>query len=641
MSKINALQRNTLTFFRNFAKEEKTIRDEIAQLLPAYNDLLNMHAKSFSEFALQATAEKQGLNYEDPLFDYRTVRPSCPKCNSDTVIRKSDTRYQCKQCGLSFAANWNSISSGANVSSLIWMKVLRCMMDYYNVSRTCSVCGISKSTYYNIRNRIFYAMEVSLRNVKLYGKIQCDNTFIDTNYRGMNLSEEEYPDDSPFNTINFKPRDAHRRGHSNSPAERAWNSVCIFAAIDEVGHVITRFVGIGSATTKLLSQALDGRILLEVPMYRDDSSPKQLSLLISDGESSIARFAKQLGIAHEAHVYRRNNKQLRLAEGANDIQRVNALHKRLKLFLLKTNYSSTKYLPGFLTFFEWLENTGATDEAIKELFMIASAPGLGPPSTFYKERFVVPNYLVQWCAEDNPLRKISYNKLLGFYLYTQRLSEIEKGRKQFAMSMDEIAFRTGYSKETIWRNYKNMSSAGMAPLIEKFFHAEDAVALMPPRQNELPDSASQLMCAMFDEYRENLLLPKPQRLTWQKFTEAMNKKYGTSYNSRKLRYSFSNIVRLGLRAALPHRASYIESGLLPPAWEECSKAESAFMELKARYRRLGQKPPDTKALMAEVAKQLNLSLSQVRSDIKYCQDIRRQIEKLQAAGNLPANSMRV
>ncbi len=633
MSNPHGLKRTTLAFFERFAKEDAATRREIASMLPTYNELLNMRARSFSEFALQIAVEQQGLNYCDPLFDYATVRPPCPKCHSTKTIRKSTERYQCPSCG-TFTAHWNSISSGAKTSSLTWMKVLRCMLDFYNIKRTCDACNISYMTYYNIRNRLFYAMEIALRKIKLYGKVQCDNTFIYANYRGINLSEDEYPDDSPMDIINFKPRSAHRRGHANSHGDSGWNSVCIFTAIDEFGHVLTSFVGIGAATSSLLVQAVKDRILPMVPedvtvseladTKEEPSKSGEPSLLISDREASIARFAKRYGISHESHVFRRDGKQVSLAEDAHDIQRVNALHQRLKLFLLKTNYVSTKYLPGFLTFFEWLENTRATEEAIKALFRIASIPGLGPPANFYKERFIVPNYLAQWCAEDNPLRKFPYNKLLGYYLYRQRLLDIQSGKNTRIMPMDEIVFLTGYREGTIRRNYKNMTSAGMAPLIAKYFQPPEELpkTRAPKRKQHKPIPQEDL--AMFDEYQVNLTLPISSRLSMENFTVAMNEKYGTSFTANQLRYRFLKVVKQGVRNPLSTYANRIKSGEMPVDWEIRSKTEQTYRDLKEQYRKQGQKPPRDDKLVIMVAQQLSLSEKEVHNHLEYCHRTRKR-----------------
>lgn len=157
MAGAPSLQQEVLNILELFSKESPEIRDEVASLLPSYNELLNMHALSFSEFALVPIAEGQGLDPADPLFDYNAVVPPCPKCKSSHVNRKSKFFYYCTVCSLYFTPNWNSISSGCKVSAMTYLKVLRCMLDRYSGNRICKVCGIAPSTFFNIRNRLFYA----------------------------------------------------------------------------------------------------------------------------------------------------------------------------------------------------------------------------------------------------------------------------------------------------------------------------------------------------------------------------------------------------------------------------------------------------------------------------------------------------
>ncbi len=651
MARSRLIEQKTNSFLMRFAKEDAAVRNDIANILPAYNDLLNMHAMSFSEFALQIAAEEQGLNYKDPLFDYKTVRPLCPRCKENKVIRKTTNRYHCNNCGLNFSANWNSISSDANTSSLIWVKVLRCMLDYYSVSKTCSVCDISFTTYYNIRNRIFYAMDLALRDMKLYGIIQCDNTSVYINYRGMDLSDGEFPEESPLDIMDFKPRPARRRGSSNSNADKSINSVCIFAATDSFGHVLTRFVGIGPATATLLTQAVKSRFLLTVPedaaptanaqKQKSFPAPGTASLLVSDCEKAIAGFAKHYNIQHEQHVYRDNGIQLQLSEDAHDIQQANSLHSRLKAFLVKTNFVSTKYLPGFLTFFEWLENTQATDKAICELFRIISAPGKAPPTEFYRERFAVPNYLIQWSREDNPLRRFPDNKLLACYLYKQRKTAIEQGREKTAISLDEIAYRTGYAKDTVRRIYKNLHSAGLDVLVDKHFQARQAHSTavstetpeptsdnvqekLMPKLPILPPSVTREVLVMFDEFVADLLLPERQYLTFPIFTEAMNQKYGTAYTGRHLRHSFYLIEELGLRPKRPKRSSV--PGRILPSWKKIVQTYNMYSALKQEYRIAGKPMPSKDEMVNQIAQQLGIPPTTVFNQLSDYPKIKRKMD---------------
>ncbi len=458
-----------------FSEENAEVRDSVARILPSYNTLLSLHAITFEEFSLLPLARKQGLNYKDPLFSFRTVMPPCPKCGEEKkVYRLSENSYRCRNCNGKYAANQNSISSGAKVSSLTWMRVLHCMLEFYSVKRTCAHCDISRMTYYNIRNRLFYAMQIMLQDVKLYGVIQCDNAFVPSNFKGSSLEDDDFPEDSPFYKVSFLPRSAKKRGGSRSHKENVTNALCLFSAIDDFGHSIVRYAGLGNATaTKLYRHIPASQYLLDIPdkdpfdfTYR---SPKHKavdgtkSLLVADKERAIEKYAAFLGIPCETHVYRRNNKQLTLGKGDHDIQRVNALHKRLKEFFRKANFVSSKYLPGFIVLFEFIENTGATTEAIGRLFEILSTPELGQPADFYKNLYTVPNYIIEWKNDNSLVKNIPYNQALAAYLYHKK-----RINPNITTTMSDIMEQTGYqTTAAIRRAYKNFVASGVMDTISK------------------------------------------------------------------------------------------------------------------------------------------------------------------------------
>lgn len=614
-----------------FSQESKEIRDELVSRLPSYNELLGMHALSFEEFALLPIAKKKGLAVDDLLFSYRTVQPPCPKCGCDQGVRRVDENtYVCPKCKFKFAANWQSISSGTKVDSTVWLKLLRCMLDFYSIDRTCESCGISRNTYYQIRSKLFYAMTILLGNIKLYGHIQVDHTFVPANYKGFNLDDPEYPDNSPFEAASFIPRAAKKRG-GTTKADSATNQICILAAVDDHSHVITRFVGVGASTSALVQRAFgQDRILLTVPTkdpysgslkkkVSPETSPGDQSLLISDGEKSIARFAKLYGISHECHVYRKNGVQRRLPVNAHDIQRVNNLHSRLKEFLQKIHFVSSKYLPGYLVLFEFIENTGATPEALCELFCILARPGLGKPPIFYDELFSMPNYLAQWASEDNPLRHFKYNQLLAFYLYDLRKEALAAG-DEFVFSAQEIAERCEMSMSSVRRNYNNLKSAGYSELIKDYFRAQETARpekapRCPDRRPTLPITPTLLY--MYDEWGKNRCLIRNERLTLIAFVEKMNKKCGTEYTVGQLSNYFKRIPDLGLRPPLPPiPLGETPEGRLPHKLKNI-EMHKEYKALVADYRRRGLKVPLRDDLAGELAEKHGLTRDRVISMITH------------------------
>lgn len=415
-------KRNVLLLF---AHQSPEVRESIIRDLPAYNAMLSLDTDSFGELALKVIAKQRGVPYSKS----SPPVPNCPYCGKvETVTKKTGYMYRCKTCKHSFEANFNSISSGYT-DALTWMKVLQCMLDLVSVSETCERCGIHKNSYYTIRNHLFYGLQLLLNDVKLSGEVQVDNTFVRVSYKGMDLHASDVPEDSVFYQEMFKPRPGRKRGGSYLMAERNANSVCIFTGIDDKSRVIARYCGVGMSnyskmkeyvpTDKFLLAVPEKETLadlLKTPTTEPKTVPGDATIVVADKELSLEKYARYLGVEFESHVFRKNGVQLRV-DGRN-IQRVNALHKRLKSFLRDCNYVSTKYLPGMLLLFEMRENFGTNPDpkVIQALFEILATPNLGKPASFYDEMYSVPNYLLEWFQDETVLKgKLPYNKLLERY----------------------------------------------------------------------------------------------------------------------------------------------------------------------------------------------------------------------------------
>lgn len=513
-----------------FSKENPEIRKALAWALPSYNLLLEVHAKSFEEFALLPIARQQGLDYTDPLFSFRTVMPPCPRCSGTKVNRVKENTYRCRDCNIKFTATHNSIISGSNTNSLTWMQVLHCMLSFFSIKRTCEICGIAAQTYYYIRNRLFYAMQFMLQNVKLYGVVQCDNTFIHTNFKGASLEDDDYPEDSPVNKVTFIPRVARKRGGGYSHKENVTNAVCLYTAIDNYGHSLVRYVGLGNATATKLYRAVPNSKYLDIIPEKDPfeftfrsavaNEKMNKTILISDKEKAIYKYASYLGIECQQRAYRKNSVQLQISSNEYNIQKVNALHRRLKEFFRKTNYISSKYLPGILVLFEFIENTGATTEAIGRLFEILATPNLGQAPDFYNNLFVAPNYFVEWQRDGSLLKNIPYNQMLAAYLYHKK--KIDPSAE---ISLDYIMEQTGYRTEnTIRRIYKNIIASD---IMDNIYSAMEDKTMKTSRRLvpvELYISGSlKRFLELYDALFRHLSLPLDEQMPYPEARNCMMK----------------------------------------------------------------------------------------------------------------------
>lgn len=580
------------------SKEHPNVRKEIANTFPSYNSLLNLHAISFEEFALLPLARQKGVNYKDVLFDFHSIIPLCPICHKDTdVKRRGENVYWCKVCNTKFKPNHDSMSSGFKQNAIVWRKILHCMLEFYSLKRTCEYCDITATTFYNIRNRIFYAMKLMMDEVKLYGNIQCDNTMVHLSFKGSKLQTEEYPKYSPFVNKEVSPRKARKRGGPHKMSERAENQVCVFAAIDNYGHVMIRMVGVGvSSSQKLLNIIDPHKFLFAVPetdpfylTYKQDAQAHEEagspSLLIADGEGAIRKYAEKTGINFESHVYRKNGKQLRLGKNAHDIQKVNSLHSRFQNYLQKLNFVSSKYLPGFLTMFEFIENTGASEEAIGRLFEILAQPGLDENPEFFKKLFATPKYTPielkkkEEIKKDKKVQKIetvcglTRNQVVGVCLYDSFVKQ-----NVDTLSLPYISKITGYPKDEIKHLYEKLKESGELDTLYKQSEGSFRTHIIDLKTIRY---ISTDILTYFDDYAAMRRRPFSEQLNFEQFVLYENQKYNKAYKKKSVWYYFSLIVAFGLREALPPKPK--KASVTEVKFESQEKYLYFYNETQKRY----------------------------------------------------------
>lgn len=610
-------------FMDRFSDEAPMVRSSLVDDLPAHNVLLSIHAESFGEIILRHLAEQQGIPYDPE----KPPSPECPHCNrSDCVGRKEEYMFRCRRCDKTFSVNHDSIAAGTKCDALTWMKVLQCLLNNVSMTKTCEYCDIYENTYYNIRSRLFYAMSILLQKVRLYGNIEVDNTFVRVSYKGVNLRESEFPEDSIFFDSSFKPRSARQRGGAIPVGMKNANHICIFTGIDDRGHVLARFIGVGNASYLSLKHYISPEFFLaQVPKndpfawrkrQRKEKKNKetvtkagQNSVMIADKEGSIRRFAQSLDVEFESHVYRKDGVHRKLAKGSHNIQRVNALHRRLKEFLQNHGYISSKYLPGYLTLFEFIENTGASQEAIAELFRIIACPGFGKPPSFFKELFMVPNYLVEWLHSEHPLKKLPYNKLLAFYLYDiMKHPELYPDER---VTMAQIEEETEYTAPTVRKLYRELNDAGYRDLIVKHFSPTQKKESKGSKEKKgpfAPGTLNPTILAIYDAYFEVRKLPRWQQPTLEEFIEQKNKEYGTHYKRTNLLAKFKYIQSKGIREPFQQIKT---DGPSDFAFELLR----AYEEMKSNYREKGEEPPDNTQMFLVLSERYNRSVSIIQHHV--------------------------
>lgn len=149
-------------------------------------------------------------NLQDFLTKNRiTEECKCVYCSGKHIVKNGTRKdgvqtYICRDCGKSFSASSNSITSRTRKKISIWAKYLKCMIDKKTLNESADECGISLRTAFVWRHKILDAIKEVAEKTYLEGVVEADETFFNVSYKGNH---------SKSNTFTM-PRKAHKRGGS-------------------------------------------------------------------------------------------------------------------------------------------------------------------------------------------------------------------------------------------------------------------------------------------------------------------------------------------------------------------------------------------------------------------------------------------
>lgn len=302
------------------------------QNIDSYFDCLEIGIQSFDDFYNTLSGEK-------------IQEVCCPNDNEHHIQKNGKSvdgkqRYRCKTCGKTFFAIQDNLISNVNQDVSVWIKFIRGMLNQNTLEEISDICNISKSTACNWRLRVFQALELLSQETKLSGVIVADDTRFDYNFKG-NHGES-------FISI----RGERKRGNSNTKQNFQKNQICVMCAIDEYGNSFSRVAGFGTPNSARVVNAFKNKIEIT-----------DNNILVADGANYYKKTYETYNFA-ELNLKKTLKKGSRCVPDTSDqyhIQKINAYHSKLKRFMRKYNGVSSRYLPGYLLLFDYLENTRNID----------------------------------------------------------------------------------------------------------------------------------------------------------------------------------------------------------------------------------------------------------------------------------------
>lgn len=291
----------------------------------------------------------------------------CPHCGCTHIVKNGHRadgtqKYVCKDCGKSFTITTNSIVFGTRKDMAIWQEYIECMMNGWSVRKSARKCGIHRNTAFRWRHKILDALTEMMKQVKLAGIVEADETYFPKSYKGNHKKSKTFT----------MPRPPHKRGGMTEKRGISSEQICVPCAVNRDGLSVGMPAKCGKPIPKAFHKVFDDRI---------DSE----SILVTDGEKSYKRFTMDNGIQLVA---------IRGGKGKKNgyhIQHINSYHSRLKTFMDSFKGVSTKYLGNYIVWHNLVNYAPETeDEKAQIMFGFVTTYPMKETNDELSHRPVVP-----------------------------------------------------------------------------------------------------------------------------------------------------------------------------------------------------------------------------------------------------------
>lgn len=264
----------------------------------------------------------------------------CPHCLSLNVIGwgvyKNRKRFMCHNCNRTFneltGTVWHYLHSHEKFKNFI-----RCMVQQMSIRASAEEVSVCVSTAFFWRHKLLKALYRIEQN-QLKDEIQVDETYILESNKGEKDIVTEYN------------RKSRKRGGKASKRGISNEQVCIIVASDNQDNTVLEIAGKGRLTKKNVHQTLDKKIRKQ---------RVNRAIFVTDKHQSYREFVEQKRLIHQTVVA--HNKQFTNIDGFN-INRVNAIHSRLKRWFVTFNGVATKYLQNYLHYFRLWDKANSFKE---------------------------------------------------------------------------------------------------------------------------------------------------------------------------------------------------------------------------------------------------------------------------------------
>ena len=265
----------------------------------------------------------------------------CPRCGSADFCRKGHDahgfqRWRCRSCGRTFSAKTGSVLAMSKLDAATWAAYAEGTLAGMSLRELADSCSVCLRTSWFMRMRLFEVMGSALAPFRKGPSVSCqaDGLYLDESLAG-NRGRSDIQ----------MPRKAHAHGHAVHSRGISSLKVCVECCVNDLGDEYAAVCGRGRPTDDELKDALSGIV---------DSS-----WVATYDHAGYARVLPALGVEEHAATVAREARN-------GELGLVNAMHQRLREFLLPFHGVSTKRLGHYLACFLWTEQAKHSERERKD-----------------------------------------------------------------------------------------------------------------------------------------------------------------------------------------------------------------------------------------------------------------------------------
>lgn len=251
----------------------------------------------------------------------------CPDCGSIHISKNGKRKngvqkFICAECKKCFSPTTNTVMHYSKKSYKMWKRFIVCELNHMTLEEIAFEVGISKTTAFNWRHKLFESIKNHIESKELNGTIQ-----VDAMYKRINLKGTK---------PNKMPRISKKRSSRSKLRGISHHKVCVVTAVDENDHILFKVSGLGKETIDYYHQI--------TPNFN------RVNLLIGDNFWGFTTLAEELNCEVDLIP-----SGYTVSDNGNNINNINGLHSELNTWLRKYRDVSIRHLQGYLNMFIFLK----------------------------------------------------------------------------------------------------------------------------------------------------------------------------------------------------------------------------------------------------------------------------------------------